>query len=277
MPPRDPQNAVVVDRVDHHEGLATFRIAYRDGRPPEFKPGQYATLGLPGPETSDGKPPKLVRRMYSVASPAPGDHVERQHVSFYIVEVDEGALTPSLFDLKPGDTLFMADRFGGHFTLDPIPVDHRVVCVGTGTGLAPFRSMYLTHKDDRPRPWSKFVILDGCRTAADLAYHDELQRLALDDPDFTYLPTVTREPEDSDFFQGNGFRGRGRVTDLLRPDVFPGLAGFALDPADTSVLLCGNPAMIDQVEAELTATDGPAFSTHTRKNSQGTLHFERYW
>ncbi|MEM7576438.1 MAG: ferredoxin--NADP reductase [Planctomycetota bacterium] len=265
MPPRDPQNAVVLDRVDHHDDLATFRIAYRDGRPPQFKPGQYATLGLHGPPPGDGKPAKLIRRMYSVAS-SPVDH---EHVSFYIVQVDQGALTPSLFDLKPGDTLFMAERFGGHFTLDPVPPDHHVVCVGTGTGLAPFRAMYLTHNNDTPKRWNRFVLLDGCRTAADLAYHDELQDAAAADPDFTYLPTVTREPPDS------GYAGhRGRVTDLLKPDVFPDLAGFSLDPANTSVLLCGNPAMIDQVEAELT---GAGFATHSKKNPEGTLHFERYW
>ncbi|MEM1097578.1 MAG: ferredoxin--NADP reductase [Planctomycetota bacterium] len=268
MPPK-PDNAVVIDRVDHHEDLATFRIAYRDGREPEFKPGQYATLGLHGPTPEDGKPPKLIRRMYSVASPAPGDHVDRKHVSFYIVQVDEGALTPSLFDLKPGDTLFMAERFGGHFTLDPIPADHRVVCVGTGTGLAPFRAMYFTHKDDEPKRWSKFVLLEGCRTAADLAYHDELQAAAAEYPDFVYLPTVTREPE------GSSYAGhRGRVTDLLRPERFSELAGFSLDPVNTSVLLCGNPAMIDQVESELTDA---GFTTHSKKNPQGTLYFERYW
>ncbi|MEM1445121.1 MAG: ferredoxin--NADP reductase [Planctomycetota bacterium] len=273
MPPK-PDNAVVIDRVDHHDDLATFRIAYVDGRDPEFKPGQYATLGLHGPPPEDGKPPKLIRRMYSVASPAPGPHVERKHVSFYIVQVDEGALTPSLFDLKPGDSLFMAERFGGHFTLDPIPVDHHLVCVGTGTGLAPFRAMYLTHKDDPEKRWKKFVLLEGCRTAADLAYHDELQAAAAEDPDFVYLPTVTREPNDSDFFAGSGFRGRGRVTDLMKPDVFPELAGFPLDANNTSVMLCGNPAMIDQVETELTDA---GFTTHSKKNPQGTLHFERYW
>ncbi len=275
MPPRDPQNAVVAERVDHHEGLATFRIRYRDGRTPEFKPGQYATLGLHGPATDDGKPAKLVRRMYSVASPCCDD----QGVSFYIVKVDEGQLTPSLFDLQPGDTLFMADRFAGHFTLEPVPVPtpdapHHIVCIGTGTGLAPFRSMYLTHRGDTPPRWSAFVLMEGCRVARDLAYHDELQAAAAEDPRFLYLPTVTREPEDAAFFQGTGFRGKGRVTDLLEPDTFRDLAGFSLDPAHTSVLLCGNPQMIDQVETDLLSL---GFTTHNKKNPQGTLHFERYW
>jgi ferredoxin--NADP+ reductase len=278
VPPCDPQNAVVVDRVDHHEALATFRIAYRDGRTPTFKPGQYATLGLTPPVAPPEAPPenaaedvhappaKLVRRMYSVASPP----VDRDHVSFYIVQVDAGALTPSLFDLQPGDTLYMAERFAGHFTLDPVPANHRIVCIGTGTGLAPFRSMYLTHRHDAPPRWDRFVLLDGCRTAADLAYHDELRDLAEQDERFVYVPTVTREPE------GSAYAGRrGRVTDLLVPDRFAELAGFELDPATTSVLLCGNPAMIDQVEATLTES---GFTTyHRTKNPTGTLHFERYW
>ncbi len=261
--PRDTKNATLIERIDHHEQLATFRIKYNDHEVPDFKPGQYATLGLEGPDLGDGKPPKLVRRMYSVASPA----TDREALAFYIVEVDEGALTPSLFKMNVGDTLFMAPRLGGHFTIDPVPEDHHVVLIGTGTGLAPYRSMYHTYKGTGR--WKNFVLIEGCRVARDLAYADEFATLAASDPTLTYLPTVTREPEDSDW-KG----GRGRVHAFLEPGKFEELCGFTLEPSTCSVFLCGNPQMIDQCEADL---HGRGFVTHSRKVPEGTLHFERYW
>ncbi len=261
--PRDNNNATLIERVDHNEALATFKIKYNDHEVPEFKPGQYATIGLPEPEPADGKAPKLIRRMYSVASPA----TQRDALSFYVVRVDEGALTPLLWNLDLGDTMFMAPRLGGHFTIDPVPEGHHVVMFGTGTGLAPFRSMYLTFRGQKR--WNKFVMIEGCRLAEDLGYFDEFTGFAKEDPGLVYLPTVTREPEDSDWAGV-----RGRVTALLEPGVFEEHCGFELKPETCSVFLCGNPAMIDQVEEVLV---GRGFAVHSRKNPQGTLHFERYW
>ncbi|MEO1235274.1 MAG: ferredoxin--NADP reductase [Planctomycetota bacterium] len=271
--PRDPHNATVVERVPIHESLAVFRVKYNDHAVPGFEPGQFATLGLPAPTPSDpgdsgsGSPrgPKLVRRAYSIASPA----TQRDTLDFYIVEVDDGQLTPSLFHVEPGEALFMNPKIGGHFTLPDDTAGQTLVMVGTGTGLAPFRSMYLTYRDAEPRRWDKFVLLDGCRLARDLGYLDEMTALAEGDKDFIYLPTVTREPADSDW------RGpRGRVHTLLEPAAFHNLTGLGLSPETCHVFLCGNPAMIDEAEASLNAR---GFHTRDRKHPEGKLHFERYW
>ena len=263
--PRDEQNATVIGRRVFNDELAEFRIRYNDHEVPEFKPGQYATLGLPQTgDVPEGKKPKLIRRAYSVASPAN----DREALAFYIVKVDDGALTPSLFDLEDGQKLFMSPRLGGHFTLDGVPDGQDLVMVGTGTGLAPFRSMYLTYRD-QPGRWNRFVLMEGCRLARDLGYYEELRGYAEADPNFVYLPTVTREPEDSPW---DGLRGR--VNALLEPEGFEKHAGFVLAPETAHVFLCGNPAMIDQVEADLT---GRGFVVQDRKHPDGTLHFERYW
>ena len=275
--PRDTHNATLVRRIDLHEELARFFFKYNDHEVPDFEPGQFATLGLPDPTPPDpnspaarpGRGPKLIRRAYSVASAA----TEKGALEFYIVHVDDGKLTDPLWSLKEGDTLFMNPRLGGHFTLDGVPgpgdgrPGKKLVMVGTGTGLAPFRSMYLTYRD-RSR-WDKFVMLDGCRLARDLGYREDLEGFARADPNFVYLPTVTREPGDSEY-EGH----RGRVTDLLTPDGFAAAAGFELDPATCHVFLCGNPQMIDQVEADLVDR---GFVVQDRKHPDGNLHFERYW
>ena len=278
--PTDPQNATLVERRDLHEDLAVFSVRYLDQDVPDFEPGQFATLGLPDPTPPDpdrprrpdrpGRPPrgpKLIRRAYSIASPAS----QRDALDFYIVRVDQGKLTPSLWDLQPGDKLYMNPKIGGHFTLPPAEQTHgkTLVMVGTGTGLAPFRSMYLTYRDDPQPRWDRFVLFDGCRMARDLGYFQELTNLTENDPRFFYIPTVTREPQDTSW-AGQ----RGRVNTLLQPQTFLTLTGVELDPDTCQVFLCGNPQMIDQVEADLTTR---GFQTRDRKHPEGNLHFERYW
>ncbi len=261
--PVDNENATLVSKRLFNPELGVFTVRLNNKPRPEFKPGQYATLGLPGPATADGKPPKLVRRMYSVASP---NHLS-DVVEFYIVKVEGGAFTPSLFALEEGDKLFMAERLGGHFTLDPVPDGKNLVMVGTGTGLAPFRSMLLTYR--QTGRWNKFVLIEGCRYVRDLGYMHEMMELARHDESFVYLPSVTREDA------GTAFDGyRGRIHGLLEPKTFEERAGFALDPQTCHVFLCGNPAMIDDVEADLTQR---GFVVKNPKQPAGNLHYERYW
>ena len=80
--PKDPKNAVLVERADAHAGLSVFGVKLKDGSAPAFLPGQYATLGI---QNAEGK---LVRRAYSVAS-APGAAYDADGVlRFYVVKVD---------------------------------------------------------------------------------------------------------------------------------------------------------------------------------------------
>lgn len=275
--PKDINNATLIERVNAHEDLAFFRVKYNGHEVPEFEPGQFATLGLPDTSPPDpaklvrpGRGPKLIRRAYSIASPA----TQKDALEFYIVRVEDGQLTPSLWDIEVGQTLFMNEKIGGHFTLpsptlsDDTPDPRRnFVMVGTGTGLAPFRSMYLTYREQNR--WDKFILLDGCRVARDLGYYDELTRIAAEDENFIYLPTVTREPEGSDWAGP-----RGRVNALLEAEAFRVATGIDLSADSCHVFLCGNPQMIDQVEADLKQR---GFVTQDRKNPDGGLHFERYW
>ncbi|MEM7627082.1 MAG: ferredoxin--NADP reductase [Planctomycetota bacterium] len=274
--PKDIHNATLIEREMVHEDLGFFRIKYNDHEVPEFEPGQFATLGLPDTTPPDpdkpvrpGRGPKLIRRAYSIASPA----TERDALEFYIVRVEDGKLTPSLCEIEVGQTLFMNEKIGGHFTLPPAEEtrDKTLIMVGTGTGLAPFRAMYLTYHDApaAERRWADFVLMDGCRLARDLGYYDELNAIAEADEHFQYLPTVTREPD------GSPWSGkRGRVNALLQADAFRATTGLDLSPESCHVFLCGNPAMIDQVEADL---KDRGFVVRDRKNPTGNLHFERYW
>lgn len=278
----DPYNAKLIEKQLIHDTLGIFRVMYEDGDVPDFEPGQFTNLALLPPvdpnaaeaadvdQADEGvrrrkrRGPRLVRRAYSIASPPS----EKRYIEFYIVAVDEGALTPRVFDLEVGDRLFMDPKIKGHFTLKDVPDGKDLVTVATGTGLAPFLSMYLQYKNtDR---FNRFVFIHGVRYAEDLGYRKQLEEIAATDPRVTYLPAVTRAPEDSHW---PGIRGR--VTTIFNDGTYAKLTGTDLHPDQCHIFLCGNPAMIDQLEAELVADHG--FVVKTPRQKDGNLHFERYW
>ncbi|MEM9019309.1 MAG: ferredoxin--NADP reductase [Planctomycetota bacterium] len=276
----DPYNAKLIEKLPIHDTLGIFRVMYEDAEVPDFEPGQFTNLALlppvdpdagqDEPEADEGarrrrrRGPRLVRRAYSIAS-APR---EKRFIEFYIVAVDEGALTPRVFDLEVGDRLFMDPKIKGHFTLKGVPEGKDLVTVATGTGLAPFLAMYQHYKDaDR---FSRFVFIHGVRYEEDLGYREQLVSLAHSDPRVIYLPAVTRAPDDS------GWSGyRGRVTAIFEDGTYAQATGSELDPEQCHVFLCGNPAMIDQLEGELVEKHG--FVVKSPRQKDGNLHFERYW
>lgn len=262
-PAPTPLNATVVERIDLNPWLLICRVRH-DGEPGglHFEPGQFTNLGLPPRDPSHlSGSSGLVKRPYSIASAPDEDSVE-----FFIRLVDEGAFTPLLWKLGVGERLWMDDKCVGKFTLDGVPDGKDLVMVSTGTGIAPFVSM-LRHYHGQGR-WRRLVMINGVRVMSDLGYQAELEALVRDDPDFRYVPLCSREPE------GGAWPGmRGHVMHALDPVVYERAVGAPLDPEHTQVFLCGNPQMIDSVEAHLAPL---GFRPHTRKNP-GHIHKERYW
>lgn len=268
MEPTDPLNATLIRREDLTPEIAIFRLRYDDGDAPDFEPGQFTTIGFVAddqPEPRPGRRPriKLIRRAYSIASsPRVRDHIE-----LYVVVVNEGKLTPRLWDMKPGDRIFMDRRISGHFTLDGVPEGKDLVMISTGTGLAPYVSMLKTYRGTGR--WRRFIIIHCTRLCQDLGYQAELEQIAREDPSVTYLPTCTREPVGS-IWEGM----RGRVHLALEPDFYHRLVGAPLTPEDCHVFLCGNPQMIDECEQQLQQR---GFVVKSREHPDGNIHFERYW
>ena len=267
----DPTNATLLARDDLTDILSIVRVGVDAGTVPTFTPGQFVRLGVPrGPMIGsvDAQPVsrpgrvRLYRRAYSIASsPAVTDWME-----FFVVRVEDGKLTPRLWEIYPGGRLWMDDEAKGEFRIDVAPPGKDLVMISTGTGIAPFMSMLRTYAGRGP--WRRFVMINGARYAADLAYVTELHRIVQSDPTVVYLPILTREPE------GGAWTGlRGRVQTALEPATYERLVGVTLDPAECHVFLCGNPAMIDDVERELGAR---GFATDSREQ-RGNVHFERYW
>jgi ferredoxin/flavodoxin---NADP+ reductase len=248
-------NAVLIARLDLNERLWIARILPDDPLPP-FEPGQFVQLGLPD------EAGRVDARAYSIASTA---HVPKD-LEFLLERVEGGRLTPRLHHLAPGGRLWLSPTPLGTFTLDRISPDRDLAFVATGTGLAPFVSMLRTFLGTAR--WRRCVLIHGARTTSDLAWRNELEAAQHEHPTLLYLPTLTREPEDSSW-TGE----RGRVQHLLEPDTWRTHVGAELTPDHWTLLLCGNPDMIRDVRATL---ETRGFTLDTRRHP-GTIRTERYW
>lgn len=168
----------------------------------EFIPGQCVNLGLPK---------EAINREYSTYSGIDGKYLE-----FLIKAVPNGALSPKLARLKPGDEITIDGAYGLFTIANPEDTTKKYLFIGTGTGIAPFHSFSLSY------PKLNYTILHG------VSYKNELYD-AKDYPKKRYVACVSRE-------SGGDFQGR--VTGYLRKN--------PVDP-ETICYLCGNSEMINEV------------------------------
>lgn len=270
--PEPKLNAIVTLRDEISPWLMILRVAADGWELPDFEPGQFAVIGLPGsvprcalsePEEPPAAPEKLIRRAYSIASSS----LARQFMEFYVALVTTGALTPRLFSLEIGDRIWLGPKITGMFTLDQVPADAHVVMIATGTGLAPYMSMLSTHlMCGGPR---RIAVLHGARHSWDLGYRSQLMTLQHLCSNFTYLPVISRPQQEPAPWSG----AAGYVQDLWKDGALDAAWGFRPTPENTHFFLCGAPAMIDDTVA-LLGDEG--FKEQTKKEA-GQIHVERYW
>jgi ferredoxin-NADP reductase len=233
-----PPNAAIVDRIDLSPTMAVFSIS-PDGGVPAFVPGQYFALGL---ELGG----RLVQRPYSAAS-LPRSHL----LEFAIRLVPDGALTPALWRLAPGDRL----RVGpprGLFRLSDAEAGTTLL-LATGTGIAPLVAMARARHGQRSP--NRILIVHGVARVDELAYRAELASLAGSNPGWTYVPAVSR-PADPINVAWTGHVGR---LDAVVPTLTREL-GVELERS--AAYLCGNPAMIAGLTERLADLGVPAHAIH---------------
>lgn len=270
--PEPALNAVIALRTEISPWLIILRVVPDGWQLPDFIPGQFAVLGLPGsaprcalaePDETPPDPNKLIRRAYSIASSS----LLKEYLEFYIALVTTGALTPRLFALNIGDRIWLSPKITGMFTFDQVPEDQNVVMIATGTGLAPYMSMLSTHLVCGGA--RRFAVLHGARHSWDLGYRSELMTLQHLCRNFTYVSVISRPQNEPTPWTGN----TGYVQDLWQRGVIERAWGFKPNPENTHIFLCGSPAMIDSAVAML---QGEGFKENT-KREPGQIHVERYW
>jgi ferredoxin--NADP+ reductase len=224
----------------HHwtDTLFSFRATRDTGF--RFQNGQFAMIGL----EVDGRP---LLRAYSMAS---ANHEEE--LEFFSIKVQDGPLTSRLQKIKEGDIILVGRKATGTLVTDNLIAGKRLLLLSTGTGLAPFASLI---KD--PDVYDRFetiVLVHGCRQVSELAYGEQLVANLRDDELFgplladklVYYPTVTREP----------FRNRGRITDLISSEqLFNDIGQGPLDIATDRIMMCGSPALLEELKQMFEARD----------------------
>ena len=261
-------NATVVGKIQITPDLMVLRVDTDHSRD-AFEAGQYTVLGLYGkekrspnstPEAVPVEDDELIQRPYSIASA----RTELKQLEFYISQVKSGQLTPRLFNLEPGDRLYVSHRIVGVFTLADTPREKDIVMIATGTGIAPYISFLRSYLMSRPE--STMVVIQGAAKQWDLGYYSELSFLDQSFKNFIYLPTLTDADPTWAGYQL-------WIEEMLDQDVLEKEAGININPERTHFFLCGNPKMVDNVSSWLATFD---YRQHTR-NRPGSLHIERFW
>jgi len=264
------------------EDLAIFRLVPDDGKVPDFRAGQFITIGMPNPAEGN----KIVRRAYSIAS-----HPEnKKYIELVIRWVRKplpGRLTTLLFNAREGDDVGWIKPSGIALDInDKMPDgskdERRIVCIGGGTGLAPFAS-FAQHLHDVGDK-REIVVLHGASYVDELSYKQLLTDLENESRDrgkdkwnFTYRASVSRPQE---WFNRSWGGQIGRVETFLRPkdngmSVLEELVGEKVTKDNTMFYVCGWQGTIDGTMDYLKPR---GFVTMSDKREDGSfeLKYESY-
>jgi len=264
------------------EDLVIMRLVPNDGQVPEFRAGQFITIGMPNP-TEDNK---IVRRAYSIVS----NPENRQYIELVIRWVRKpipGRLTTQLFNAKVGDEISWIKPTGAALNInekmpDGSKDERRIICIGGGTGLAPFVSFaqHLHEVSDK----REILVLHGASYVDELSYKELLSDLEMESLDkgkdkwnFKYRATISRPQE---WFNRSWGGQIGRVETFLRPkeaglSPLEELIGDKITKDNTIFYICGWQGTIDGVMDFMTPK---GFVTEHAKREDGSFEvkFESY-
>jgi ferredoxin/flavodoxin---NADP+ reductase len=263
------------------EDLMIFRVKPSETNVPDFKAGQFLTIGLHVP--SEGK---IVRRAYSIASPPEQKNVFELLVR-WVKKPVPGRLTTELFNKREFDEILWVKPTGA-FTIDEkkhdgAPDNRRMILIGGGTGLAPFISYALHLRAIGSQ--REIIVLHGASYVDELSYRELLTELENESLDrgkdkwnFRYRASISRPQE---WFNRSWNGQKGRVESFLRPKLgtdkspLEELVGESIAPDNTIFYVCGWQGTVD---GALDYLIPKGFVTERNKKKDGSyaVKFESY-
>lgn len=173
------------------------------------------------------------QRSYSLASPPqPGSRIE-----LTVQLVENGEVSSFLLtELRVGDQLELRGPIGGYFTWAPTS-PAPLLLIGGGSGVVPLVAMLRTHRASCSR--TPAHLLYSSRTAEQILFRTELERLAAEPTGPTVVHTLTREAP-------TGWRGEyGRINRTM-------LQRRAIPPAmQPDIFVCGPTPFVETVGENL--------------------------
>jgi ferredoxin-NADP reductase len=211
-------------------------VRFRTDRPFRFLAGQFISIQIPGAL----KGSRATKRLYSLVS-TPEEAKDSGIYELCIKYVASGMGSEFLARCSEGDSFVAYAPYGDFYFR---PQSAPAVCfIGTGSGIAPIRSMVLSNEFQEHRPKKAIAIL-GVRTEQEKIFVPDFQRSAVET-----VYAVSKPASDYAGF-------RGRVTDYLKK-----IAG-TWDFTTTEFYLCGNAEMIAEIQRLLRTSGVPAHQIH---------------
>lgn len=218
-----------------------------------FTAGQFAKLSM-------NIAGQRVQRAYSYVN-SPQD----ENLEFYLVEVPQGALSPSLHQLNIGETIEITPEAAGFFVVDEVPDCQTLWMLATGTAIGPYLSI-LQNKQGLER-FEKIVLVHATRYSNDLSYWPLMQKLVDDYAGKLIIQAITSREPRPDALQG-------RIPQLIANGTLELAVRQVLSAETSHVMLCGNPQMVRETQQLL--RDSRAMQRHLRRKP-GHITSEQYW
>jgi ferredoxin--NADP+ reductase len=236
------------------EDLVILRMVPNDGIIPDYQAGQFLTVGVPVVAENY----QIVRRAYSIAS-HPENKKYFEFILRWVRKPLPGRVTTQLFYSSPGDQVYLGKPTGNALTInerlpDGSKDNRRIVCMGGGTGIAPFVSFALHLHAVRDK--REIVVLHGASYVDELSYKGLFTRLEEESLDrgrdkwnFRYRASISRPEE---WFNRSWKGQTGRVENFLRSkdggtSPLEELVGEKITKDNTIFYLCGWQGTIDGV------------------------------
>ncbi len=153
-------------------------------------------------------------------------------------DVPPGIASSFIFNLKPGDKVFVSGPYGEFFARES---EREMMYVGGGAGMAPMRShifdLFSTKRTTRP-----VTFWYGARSRREMFYDEDFKAIAAEFPNFKYNVALS-EPLPEDNWTG--------PTGFIHQVVYDEYLGKHEDPTEIEYYMCGPPMMISAVDKML--------------------------